>query len=182
MNSLDTPCGLAAKWAAIVTLSLLMLWFGRLAREPVKDGPIPIVRLELAPTVRSADQFMSAWKAARQSWQQDLDLAQSWDTWFICAYAPLFALLCWVAAQRFSIDFPRLAAFGFALAGLQLLAGALDFLENASMQKTIDSGFATAPWPTIGATASAIKWLLIAAFLLYGTGAALHWLVGSLRK
>ena len=46
----------------------------------------------------------------------------------------------------------------------QLLAGALDFVENAAMQRTIDAVCATTPWLTIGSTASAIKWLLILTF------------------
>ena len=50
--------------------------------------------------------------------------AQAWDTSFICAYAPLFTLLCWLAATHLSVSFPKLSAAGYALAGMQLLAGA----------------------------------------------------------
>lgn len=182
MSLLGTSSGLSAKWAAIIALTFLTVWFGKLAREPVKDGPMSIVRLELAPTVAAADRFMQAWKTARKTSKEDLSLSQLWDTWFICAYAPLFTLLCWIAAQHFSANYPRLGAWGFVLAGMQLLAGALDFVENASMKKTIDAGHASAPWPLIGATASSIKWLLILMFLAYGTGAALNWLVGVARK
>lgn len=141
-----------------------------------------IVRLELAPTVEKANDFMRAWQEFRTTWQQDLDAAQAWDTWFICAYAPLFTLLCWLAATHLSVSFPKLSAAGYALAGMQLLAGALDFLENASMQKTIDAGYATAPWPTIGATASGIKWLLIMMFVVYAITAMLHWMVDAVRQ
>ncbi len=125
---------------------------------------------------------MRAWQSARKTWQQDLNLAQAWDTWFICAYAPLFALLCWCAAGHLSVTLPRLGALGFLLAGLQLAAGALDFLENAAIQRTIDAGHASAPWPLIGATASGVKWLLILTFLAYAIGAGLHWVVGAVSR
>ena len=167
---------------AIISLSALTVWFGALAQEPVKGGPLSIVRLELAPTVEAADHFMRAWQCARSTWQQDLQLAQAWDTWFICAYAPLFALLCWVGAAHLSVAFPRLGALGYALAGMQLAAGALDFVENAAMQKTIDAGYASAPWPLIGATASSMKWLLILAFAIYVIGAGVYWVGGLLSR
>jgi hypothetical protein len=178
MNTTTLLSGSCAKCVAITSLSILTLWFGALARETVNGGPLPIIRLELASSVESANRFMREWQAARKNWQQDLDQAQAWDTWFICAYAPLFTLLCWAAAVHFSEHFPRLGAIGYPLASLQLLAGALDFVENAAMQKTIDAGYATAPWPLIGATASSVKWALLLVFLLYVTGAALHWIVG----
>jgi hypothetical protein len=182
MNMPILAGGTMPKWFAIVSLTVLALWFGSLARNPVKGGPISIVRLELAPTVRAADSFMHAWQSARVDWQRDLNEAQAWDTWFICVYAPLFALLCWIAADHFALGFPRLGAVGFALAGAQLLAGALDFVENAAMQKTIDAGHATAPWPLLGATASGIKWLLILIFAVYAIGAGLHWITGLVSR
>jgi hypothetical protein len=174
--------GTVAKWVAIISLSVLTVWFGALAREPVKGGPLSIVRLELAPTVKAADNFMRAWQSVRKTWQQDLTLAQSWDTWFICSYAPLFALLCWVAAAHLSITCPRLGSIGYVLSGMQLAAGALDFLENAAMQKTIDAGYGSAPWPLIGATASSLKWLSILAFVVYAIGAGVHWAVGLVAR
>lgn len=181
MNSLLTIGG-AAKWAVVLTLAVLMSWTGSLARIPVKGGPVGIVHLELAFTTRAADRFMQAWITARPTWQRDLNAAQAWDTWFICTYAPLFALLCWLAADQFAPNLPRIAAVGYALAGAQLLAGALDFIENAAMQRTIDAGHATAPWPLIGATASATKWALILVFALYAVIAGIHWLVGFVQK
>jgi hypothetical protein len=182
MNTPILLSGSCAKCVAIVSFSILTLWFGALSREPVKGGPLSIVRLELAPTVTAADKFMHEWQSARKTWQQDLNLAQAWDTWFICAYAPLFALLCWIAAGHVSNGFPCLGAIGYTLAGAQLLAGALDFLENAAMQKTINVGYASAPWPLIGATASSIKWLLILMFALYTIGAGVHWIASLISR
>jgi len=181
MTSLNLGSDWIPRAVAIVALTLLAIWFGSLGREPVKGGPLPIVRLELAYTVKGANDFIGAWKLARDSWQTDLDKAQRWDTWLICAYAPLFALLCWTAAAHLSSSFPRLATVGFVLAPLQLVAGALDFLENACINKTINAGYATAPWPLIGATASSAKWLLLALFVVYGLVATTHWLVGIVR-
>jgi hypothetical protein len=175
MTALIQGSGHMAKWTAIVSLSALFCWFGLMAQAPVKGGPMRVVRLELAPTVRAADRFMRAWKDARPNWKCELNDAQGWDTWFICAYAPLFTLLCWVAAAHLSLHFPKLGAVGYALAGTQLLAGTLDFVENAAMQTTIDAGHAAAPWPTIGASASGIKWLLILCFAIYAGGALIHW-------
>jgi len=180
MNNLPGVYELAPKIAAVVALSILTIWFGRLASIPLRSGPMRIVRLELAFTVRSADAFMDAWKTARPcKWQQLLNEAQGWDTWFICSYAPLCALLCWMAAGGVAQRYATLAAIGHTLAGAQLLAGALDFLENAGMQRTIDAGAAIAPWPTIGGTASATKWLLLLCFLLYLISVAVVWMIGK---
>jgi hypothetical protein len=67
----------------------------------------------------------------------------------ICAYAPLFALLCWIASSHLAPTMPRLAAAGWVLAVLQLLAGVLDFIENAAVGKMIDAGSARQPWPLV---------------------------------
>lgn len=173
------------KIVAVLVLGVLMVWFGSLAQRPLKGGPLRIVWLELAPTVASANAFLDAWRDFRfpsndtfkGDWKTRLQTAQAWDTWLICFYAPLFALLCWLAAARFAPVIPMVAVVGRALAGAQLLAGALDFLENAAMNKMIEREMAQTPWPLISATASGIKWLLILAFLAYGAGAAIHWLV-----
>ena len=55
-----------------------------------------------------------------------------------------------------------------------MLAGALDFVENAGIQKTVDAGIAMEPWPRITATASGIKWLLIALFGVFVLTAIVH--------
>jgi hypothetical protein len=173
----------APKIVAVLALAALAVWFGTLANRPVRGGPLRIVWLELSPTVSTANAFISAWQKARpDTWQESLKEAQRWDTWFICSYAPLFALLGWLAASHFSTTHVRLGAFGFAIAVAQLLAGALDFLENAGMQPTIDAGYPTAPWPTIGAAASAIKWLLILVFAIYTAAAGIHWLWTMLHR
>jgi hypothetical protein len=169
--------GTGPKWLVIITLSVSALWFASLGQKPLKGGPVSVVHLELAPTVRAADHFMEAWQTARPNWRDELIEAQGWDTWLICSYAPLFALLCWIAADHLTPRFRGLGSAGHALAAAQLLAGALDFVENAAMQTTIEAGHATAPWPLIGATASSMKWLLLLAFLLYAVSAGLHWAI-----
>jgi hypothetical protein len=110
-----------------------------------------------------------------------LKLSLDWDTWLICAYAPLFALLCWIAASHLAPTMPKLAAAGWVLAVLQLLAGVLDFIENAAVGKMIDAGSARQPWPLVTFAAAGTKWLLIAAFLLFGAFALGHWLWGLRR-
>ena len=167
-----------AKWFAVVVLTALFFWFGHLTGRPLEGGPVRIVRLELAPTVSAANDFLRQWAHARpDSWQDQLNESLSWDTWFICAYAPLFTLLCWLAAGHFAREHPGLYAFGQGLAGAQLLAGALDFVENAAMKHMIDAGQANAPWPQISSTASGIKWLLVLAFALFVIGTFVHFLL-----
>jgi hypothetical protein len=63
-----------------------------------------------------------------------------------------------------------LASFGHGLAAAQLLAGTLDFVENAAMKHMIDAARADDPWPQISSVASGIKWLLISAFVLFAIG------------
>jgi hypothetical protein len=136
--------------------------------------------------VARANAFLEAWRtftfppndSCPGNWKTKLQTGQGWDTWFICSYAPLFALLCWLASAQFAPTLPELGAAGRALAVAHLLAGALDFLENASINKMIEREMAQTPWPLISTTASGIKWLLIFAFFAYGIGAAVHWLAG----
>lgn len=181
------PADALPKVAAVVFLATLTVWFGVLAKQCFKTGPLRIVRLELAPTVASANAFLNAWRTCTPSpgdecpgdWQQRLRKGQAWDTWFICSYAPLCALLCWLAAARFAPVFPELAAAGRALAAAQLVAGALDFLENAAINKMIERGVAETPWPLISTLASSVKWLLLVAFCVYGISAVLYSVIGS---
>jgi hypothetical protein len=63
------------------------------------------------------------------------------------------------------------------LAAGQLLAGALDFVENWAMRHMIVEGTAREPWPQVSATASGIKWLLLLAFVFFALWAAGDWLV-----
>jgi hypothetical protein len=164
--------GTAAKWIAVSVLSLLFCWFGYLTNEPLSGGPVRIVALELAPSVRAANGYLDAWaKAWPCDWQSRLNASLRWDTWFICAYAPLFTMLCSLAGDHFAPSRPRLAILGYALAGAQLVAGALDFVENAAMKRMIDAGEAFAPWPQVCALAAGVKWLLIIAFALYALAA-----------
>ncbi len=169
------------KYVAILTLAALALWFGRLAQAPVSGGPRSIVRLELAPTVAAANRFFDAWRK-EDRWRERLNEAQRWDTWLICAYAPLFALLSWLTADYFVSRCTVLALFGRALAGTQLLAGALDFLENAAIQKMLDRGHAYSPWPQVSSTASGLKWMLLALFAAYLLATALYWLWSLVRS
>lgn len=172
MTPISLPTARLAQGVAITLLSVMMVWFGALANQCVKGGPLRIVRLELAPTVEAANQFLGAWKSAHPAdWQARLQTAQYWDTWFICAYAPLFTLLCWLAAAHFAGRFPELGSAGRVLAAAQLVAGALDFLENAAINKAIARGVAETPWPMVGSTASGVKWALIVAFVALGVAA-----------
>ena len=170
--------GWLPKCVAIAVLAALVVWFGGKSNAALSGGPMRIVRLELAPTVAAADRFMHAWKCKLpETWRQQLNDAQRWDTWLICSYAPLCALLCWISAEYLVGRWPGWGRVGFVLAVLQLVAGALDFVDNAGMQPTIDAGYARWPWPTIAATASSIKWLLLLLFAAYVIGAGVHWIM-----
>lgn len=128
----------------------------------------------------AAERFFDAWRK-QVHWRERLNEAQRWDTWLICSYAPLLALLSWVTANAIASRSPALVSFGHALAGTQLLAGALDFLENAAIQRMLDRGHAYAPWPQVSAVASGFEWLLLAAFVAYLLALALCWLWSLVR-
>ena len=178
MNTVDP---VLPRVVAIAVLTAFFFWFGSLTSKPLAGGPLRIVSLELAPTEREANAFLTAWANAKPDWQDRLRRSLRWDTWFICAYAPLFALLCWVAADHFTQGSPRLAEFGRWLAGMQLLAGALDFVENWAMGRMIEDATAHEPWPQVSATASGIKWLLILGFTVFVLVALGHWAWTMLR-
>jgi hypothetical protein len=182
-----TELPMTPKIVAILLLAGLTVGLGSLAARPMKGGPAGIVWLELAPTVSRANAFLASWKTHRFAadlpfqgdWKARLQTTQAWDTWFICAYAPFFALLCWLAAAHFAPVMPTVGAWGRGLAGAQLLAGALDFLENTAVNHMIEREVAERPWPFISASASGVKWLLILAFLGYALAAAIHGLLAA---
>lgn len=173
-----------ARYAAIAVLLVLFLWIGNQQQQCLKEGPASIVHLELAPTVEKANAFLSLWRThplpsstkCPGDWQAKLLTVQALDTWFILAYSPLFALLSWLAADYFhQSSRAGLARFGYVLAGLQPVAGALDFVENSAINRMIVRGSAFEPWPLVSTSVSSVKWLLIVLFLLYGVLAVLHW-------
>lgn len=159
------------KWAAIATLAVFFFWFGFLTSDPIASGPRRIVSLELSPTVDAANSFLQEWAKTTSKWKRHpeatpkerLLTSLQWDSWFICSYAPLFALLCWVAAGQFDASHPGLAQAGRWLSAGQLLAGALDFVENWALRHMILDEVARMPWPLLSFVAAGIKWLLIVA-------------------
>jgi hypothetical protein len=161
---------------AIAAFFVLTIWLGRRTSAPLKGGPL-IICLELAFTTTAANKFLESWKRLGD-WQNRLLLSLQRDTWFILAYAPFSALVCWWASDHFSAAAQPLLRW---LASAQLLAGALDFIENFGMKKTIVSGEARQPWPLVAAVPSAIKWLLLLFGWILLLVDAIDWLIRMVK-
>ena len=168
----------------VATLFVAAAFFGKMTGAPLDLGNAPprIVELELASTEKKAHDFIETWKKAclenpakpEESWRDRLLRSISWDTWFILAYAPLLAILCWLAAGEFASVSPGVMSAGRILAWGQLLAGVLDFVENAGMRRLIGDGTILGPWSVLPFYASVAKWALIAMFTIYVLAALVH--------
>ncbi len=78
MNSLSPGSDWIPKSAAILALTVLTIWFGSLGREPLKGGPLPIVRLELAsPDLANTGALM--WSVEDFQWVTEVELRDMYD-------------------------------------------------------------------------------------------------------
>lgn len=160
-----------------VGLTVLMVAFMVLTTRPLKGGPHSIVTVELACNVEKANRFFDDWKNARADWQVPLRESLKWDTGVILTYAPLLALLCWMAARELHDErrLVRNGVMGAVVVG-QILAGGLDFVENAGIRHMIAEGRAVNPWPQVTFLASAPKWLLLIAGTVLIVSGFIHWI------
>ena len=176
-------------WLLVVPFAIGAAYFGSKTSAPLQRRPESgsgvdrqlrnLIFLELAPTEAAANAILHDWQETDPAqWRSRALASLDWDTPFILCYAPLFALLCWLAAPAWEGRWPVSAGFGRLLAAAQFLAGFCDFMENAALRRIIGAAPAVRqPWPALCCTASSIKWLLLlkAALFLIGTPVAAFW-------
>jgi len=126
-----------------------------------------ILYLELAPTPSCAKKVVTAWAKIANEVRRSI----YWDFAFIVCYAAnLWFLSSWAA-----IAVPSWRQWAIAFAFFALTAGALDFIEDFGMLVELNGTYlwaVTLP----KAIASAIKWLLVTATVVFDVAAFVRWL------
>jgi patatin-related protein len=146
-----------------VLASILMTLHGRKLRLPVVRGGI--VSFELAGSRGRAREILTAWKSAGKTgwarWDLGLDLV------YILVYAPaLYLAVTWSTAQWRDL-WPFGAWVGFVLAWMQLVAGALDALEDTLLLTILGRSDPGDQLPRLARTAAQTKFLLVGLGLAY---------------
>ena len=163
----------------VLGLLLLSLGVGALALPALGDmgdRGVGIIEFELARTSEQASEYYgelgdSGRDAARESLYLDYP--------YLVLYALFYAAACVVVAARAAErGMPRLARWGRPLAWGAFAAAACDAVENVALLRVLD-GHTDQPWPGIAFTFASVKFLLIAAALLYAVVGFLLTLRGS---
>lgn len=142
-----------------------------------------IVAFEFAATPERANDILSEWGPdGREGAQRALRL----DYGFLVAYAVFLALASAgvaMAAARRGRD--RLERIGWSLAGLALIAGVLDAIENTALLTVLDnydttsiSAFATA----VAAVVAGPKFAFVVAAAVYVVGVGGYFMAARLRR
>lgn len=142
--------------AATLAIGLQLSSLDRGLRTPA--SPHGIISFELAATEARATRILDAWGSeGRALAARSLRL----DFGFLAAYAPWLALLCAGASERLRTRRAPLAAAGVALAWGQLVAGALDGIENFALLRVLAADSPGA-WPALAAACAWPKFVLVA--------------------
>jgi hypothetical protein len=151
----------------LIVLGLLIasLAVGALALPALDDmGDVGIIEFELARTSEKASEFYgelgeSGRDAARESLYLDYP--------YLILYGLFYAAACVVVAARAAErGMTRLARLGRPLAWGAFGSAACDAIENAALLQVLD-GHTDQPWPGIAFTFASVKFLLIAAAVIY---------------
>ena len=149
----------------VLGLFVASLAVGALALPALDDmGEVGIIEFELARTSEQASEFYgelgeSGRDAARESLYLDYP--------YLILYGLFYAAACLVVAARAAErGMERLAALGRPLALAAFVSAACDAIENVALLQVLD-GHTDQPWPGIAFTFAAVKFLLIAAVVLY---------------
>lgn len=150
--------------ALTLLAAALMLGLGRLPRT--RTAPRRIISLELVKSVAEAQQILADWRREDEHADRRAAFQIGADFLFILGYAPLLALCAGLGGQALGALWPPLALVGGAMAWLQLLAGALDMVENIALMQLL-LGTRSEGWPTLARSCARLKFWLVGAGLLF---------------
>lgn len=153
-----------------------------MSRYPLTTSTAPggIVSFELAGSAARARQIVDSWRAsgllanARPNIQVD-------STRFIPCYVATLCLGCLWVSGAFGARWARLARW---LAAGQVVAGALDLVENHAMLQSlalIEAGGDPGAWPAVAAGCAAVKFALVGLGILAILAGAFAWLRRRVR-
>jgi hypothetical protein len=169
---IPTPMRMALMLIAALAGGWLALEHQSALAPAIESGGPGIVAFEFAASPERADEILSGWGTGGRTGAEE---AIRIDYGFLIAYAVFLWLATAAVADR---AHGRWARVGRWLAGLALVAGLLDILENTLLLRVIDgyregsiSGTATAA----AAVAAGLKFAILAVIGLYMLSALLHW-------
>jgi hypothetical protein len=166
----------------LVLTAIAGIWLWRemaAAMEPaIAASSSDIVAFEFAGSPERASDILSEWGAdGRQGARRALQL----DYGFLVAYAIFLTLgSASVAMAALRRDRKQLGRIGWRLAGLALLAGVLDAIENTALLTVVDnydSGSISAVATATAAVVAGPKFVFVIAAALYVIGAGAYLLV-----
>lgn len=136
--------------------ALLMGLFGGLPGNAPQAGGI--VKFELAGSLARSEALIAAWEKVRPGARQRAAFQVGADFLFLLGYAPLLALLVGMGAA--TLPWAWLRTVGYLVAWSQLLAGALDAVENVGLMQVL-SGTKREVWPRVARYAAIAKFTLV---------------------
>jgi len=159
-------------FAIAVALMIVMQLLG----APLKtaDAPAGIVSYELAGSAAESQRILASWDAGTRA---SAGLNLGLDYLFIVSYAAAIGMGCSLLAVSIRQRAGVLAWVGIVLAWGQLLAGALDALENAALLRLL-LGAEPAAWPAVARACAIPKFLIVALGILYLLAAGVVALAG----
>ena len=149
----------------------------QLLGAPLKtaDAPSGIVSYELAGSAAQSQRVLASWDAGTRA---SAGLNLGLDYLFIAAYVAAIGMGCSLLAVSIRPRVRVLAWIGVVLAWGQLLAGALDALENVALLSLL-LGAGPGTWPAVARACAIPKFLIVALGLLYLLVAGVAALVGK---
>jgi hypothetical protein len=158
-------------FAPLVVLTLGMTAVMAVVDRPLRTSAAPrgIVSFELAGDAATSARIIDSWdERARRYAAFGLGL----DFLFLCAYSTSIACACLWAGGVFGARGLALAGAGPPLAWGQWLAALLDAEENSALAVLLLAGVRD-PWPRVAWVCASLKFLLVAAGLLYAAAGLL---------
>lgn len=151
-------------WLAVLGLlglGLVLVYVG----EPMTgDGGRNIVAFELADSGAEADDIMAGWGTdGRQAAQWSLVLDYLWLVFYSAVLMIGAVLVAEMARDR---DWPRVHRLGWLVAGLALVAGLLDAVENSFLLLQLANGGSDLA-AFVARLAATLKFLFVAVAIAY---------------
>ena len=156
---------LTGSWriVAVVALFVLTVIVALKTSQPLK--PFSMVALELPANPAAAKIIIERWKQDDRSLVA-ARLLQYWDNYLILCYSTLLALACVIVADWLYPLGSTANFHGKLLAWLMWVAGILDYVENYAINKML-AGMIESPWPKVSSSSAALKFMIIAAGVVY---------------
>jgi hypothetical protein len=151
-------------WSAVVGLIGLGLVLVFVGEPMTAEGGRNIVAFELAESGEAADEIMAEWGSEGRSaarWSLVLDFG-----WLVFYTAVLMIGSVLIAEMARDRGWPRVHRAGWLVAGLALVAGLLDAIENSFLLLELADG-GTDGAALVARVAATFKFLFVAVAILY---------------